>query len=79
MDGSLSPLPACHIDTGMGFERITSVLQGKMSNYDTDIFTPLFNKIHELSAVEPYTGKVGSDDEQSLKDMAYAAALLSYL
>lgn len=48
-DGSLEPLPAKVIDTGMGFERLCMALQGKKSNYDTDVFTPLINKIGELS------------------------------
>ncbi len=48
-DGSLQPLPAKVIDTGMGFERLCMALQGKKSNYDTDVFTPLINKISELS------------------------------
>ena len=48
-DGSLEPLPAKVIDTGMGFERLCMALQGKTSNYDTDVFTPLINKISVLS------------------------------
>ncbi|MDE6458358.1 MAG: alanine--tRNA ligase, partial [Muribaculum sp.] len=48
-DGSLESLPAKVIDTGMGFERLCMALQGKKSNYDTDVFTPLINKIGELS------------------------------
>ncbi|MDE6080230.1 MAG: alanine--tRNA ligase [Duncaniella sp.] len=48
-DGSLEPLPAKVIDTGMGFERLCMALQGKKSNYDTDVFTPLIGKIAELS------------------------------
>ena len=48
-DGSLEGLPAKVIDTGMGFERLCMALQGKTSNYDTDVFTPLINKIAELS------------------------------
>lgn len=48
-DGHLEPLPAKVIDTGMGFERLTMALQGKKSNYDTDIFTPIIAKISEIS------------------------------
>ena len=48
-DGHLEPLPAKNIDTGMGFERLCSVLQGKNSNYDSDVFTGLLGKLGELS------------------------------
>ena len=48
-DKSLVELPAKHIDTGMGFERLVRALQGKSSNYDTDVFTPLIKKIEQLS------------------------------
>jgi alanyl-tRNA synthetase len=47
-DGSLEPLPKKHVDTGMGFERLCMALQGKQSNYDTDVFQPLLSKIAEL-------------------------------
>lgn len=50
-DGSLEKLPARHVDTGMGFERMCAVLQGKKSNYDTDLFAPLLKKIGELADV----------------------------
>ncbi len=48
-EGNLNDLPMKHVDTGMGFERICAVLQGKHSNYDTDIFQPLIEKIENLS------------------------------
>lgn len=50
--GKLQELPSKHIDTGMGFERVCAVLQKKNSNYDTDIFTPLIEKVAELSGMK---------------------------
>ncbi|MBO0330411.1 alanine--tRNA ligase [[Muricauda] lutisoli] len=58
-NGSLEPLPEKHIDTGMGFERLCMVLQGKQSNYDTDVFTPLIRE------VEIITGKKYGKDEET--------------
>ena len=57
-DSSLHPLPLKVIDTGMGFERLCMALQGKKSNYDTDVFTPLLDKISSLSGK-----KYGEDDK----------------
>ncbi|MFV0540900.1 MAG: alanine--tRNA ligase [Aestuariibaculum sp.] len=57
-NGSLEPLPEKHIDTGMGFERLCMVLQGKQSNYDTDVFTPIIREI------ETITNKTYGDNEQ---------------
>ncbi|HVO75990.1 MAG TPA: alanine--tRNA ligase [Ignavibacteriaceae bacterium] len=59
-DGNLSDLPQKHVDTGMGFERICAVLQNKSSNYDTDIFTPLIEKISEIS------GKKYQDEKEKI-------------
>ena len=51
-NGTLVDLPAKHVDTGMGFERLVRVMQGKKSNYDTDVFTPIINEISQLSGIE---------------------------
>jgi len=60
-DGSLEKLPAQHVDTGMGFERICAILQDKQSNYDTDLFAPLLSKIGELADVT-----YGDDEETDI-------------
>lgn len=69
-DGSLKTLPAQHIDTGMGFERLVSVLHDVRSNYDTDVFIPLFERIQAITGVRPYAGKFGGDDADGI-DTAY--------
>ncbi|KAI0126625.1 tRNA synthetases class II (A)-domain-containing protein [Xylariales sp. AK1849] len=69
-DKSLKSLPAKHIDTGMGFERLVSALQEKSSNYATDIFTPLFARIREVTGAREYTDKYGKDDVDGI-DTAY--------
>ncbi len=78
-DGSFSPLPARHVDTGMGFERVASIIQGtrnftdfanaKISNYETDIFRPLFDEIEKLSGHKygstlPKPGSTGDTPEE---------------
>ena len=47
-DGSLRPLPQQSVDTGLGLERLLAVLQDKRSNYDTDLFSPLLDHIHQV-------------------------------
>ncbi|MFO8066491.1 MAG: alanine--tRNA ligase, partial [Bacteroidales bacterium] len=58
-DASLKPLPNKHVDTGMGFERLCMILQGKKSNYDTDVFQPLIQELSKLS------GKIYGKDEKA--------------
>lgn len=66
VDGSLHELPAKHIDTGMGFERLAMVLQNKKSSYDTDVFSPLIQYISSFCKI-PYRG---SFDSNAKTDMA---------
>lgn len=65
-DGKLHELPAKHVDTGMGFERLCMALQGKTSNYDTDVFTPFIAHIENVSNIK-YTG---SYDASAKSDIA---------
>ena len=60
-DGSLDQLPAKHVDTGMGFERLVRVIQGKQSNYDTDVFTGTIEKIAEITS-QKYSGGDSKSD-----------------
>ena len=84
-DGTFTPLPARHVDTGMGFERVCSVVQGtrgftdfahaKISNYDTDVFRPLFDELEKLSgrryaSTLPEAGSTGHS-EQEKTDIAF--------
>jgi alanyl-tRNA synthetase len=84
-DGTFTPLPAQHVDTGMGFERVTSIMQGtkglkdfanaKISNYETDIFRPIFDALEKLSGRKyastlPRAGSTG-DSEQERVDVAF--------
>jgi len=83
-DGSFSPLPARHVDTGMGFERVTSILQctkgftdmtGIISNYETDIFRPIFDEIERLSGKRyastlPAPGSTGATGQEKI-DVAF--------
>ncbi|WP_114751334.1 alanine--tRNA ligase [Pleomorphovibrio marinus] len=60
-NGSLTPLPAKHVDTGMGLERLVRVIQGKFSNYDTDLFIPFIRKVEELCGK-----KYGKDEKTDI-------------
>ncbi|XP_070490768.1 alanine--tRNA ligase, mitochondrial [Chironomus tepperi] len=61
-DGKIENLQEKFIDTGMGFERLVAFLQGKSSNYDSDLFMPLFKKIEKITHSAPYTGSFSGDD-----------------
>uniref|UniRef100_A0A3P8Z6N4 alanine--tRNA ligase n=1 Tax=Esox lucius TaxID=8010 RepID=A0A3P8Z6N4_ESOLU len=69
-DHSLRSLPHFSVDTGMGLERLVSVLQGQRSNYDTDLFTPLLSAIQQVCLAFVYRGRTGEADVGKV-DMAY--------
>ena len=84
-DGTFSPLPAKHVDTGMGFERVASIIQGtknfsdfanaKISNYETDIFRPIFDELEKMSGHRygctlPASGSTGDTEEEKI-DVAF--------
>ena len=66
-DGSLEKLPAQHVDTGMGFERLCMALQGQTSNYDTDVFTPLVEKVEQITGLKYTSNEVKDISEEQNK------------
>jgi alanyl-tRNA synthetase len=75
--GKLHPLPAKHVDTGMGFERITAILQGKQSNYDTDVFRPIMEAIGELTG-KRYGGKLDDFTDVAFRVIADHLRMLTF-
>jgi len=75
--GELLPLKNKNVDTGMGFERVCAILQGKESNYDTDVFAPIINKIAEISGVPYSQGPSGMSHRvvaDHLRSLSFAIA-----
>ena len=75
--GVLNPLPSHHVDTGMGFERMCSVLQGAQSNYETDVFTPIISEISGLSGKE-FSGifRDYAESSRNFRDFAVFSGIL---
>jgi len=72
-DGSLEPLPEQHVDTGMGFERLVRIIQNKSSNYDTDVFTPLIEKVEQITGFKYTSNDVivsASEESQNKTNVA---------
>src|SRR3954447_4845166 len=77
-DGTLNPLPAPSIDTGMGLERITAVIQGKISNYDTDLFQPILKAIGD-GAGKPYRATLDGPSDVSMRVIADHLRAMTFL
>lgn len=76
-DGHLAPLPLKHVDTGMGFERVAAVLQGKSSNYDSDVFQPLFERITDITGVR-YKATMDGETDIAMRVLADHARTLTF-
>src|SRR6478735_772024 len=77
-DGALQPLPAPSIDTGMGLERITAVIQGKLSNYDTDLFTPILEAIGQRAG-RTYGASLDDPGDVSMRVIADHLRAMTFL
>ena len=77
-DGTLNPLPAPSIDTGMGLERITAVIQGKISNYDTDLFTPILDALAARSG-KTYRATLDDPTDVSMRVVADHLRAMTFL
>jgi len=77
-DGALKPLPAPSIDTGMGLERITAVIQGKLSNYDTDLFTPILDAIGQRAG-RKYGASLDDPGDVSMRVIADHLRAMTFL
>ncbi|MDB5035515.1 MAG: alaS [Chlorobi bacterium] len=76
-DRGLDELPAKHVDTGMGFERICAVMQGKESNYDTDVFMPIINEVERISGMT-YSGSLTDRPSIAMRVLADHIRTLSF-
>ena len=76
-NGQLSKLPANHVDTGAGFERIVAVIQNKKSNYDTDLFTPIFDHLADITG-KSYTARLDRETDNAFRVIADHLRMLTF-